>query len=252
MPTLTVKFDSNEVELINEAKQKVIIVQEVFGGDNQVIWASFLPFESNIVQWSSSYYLYVSDTKIEKYNTIKGLSSCSAIPEKYYQVDNSLTFQEVDSKETSNAAQYNVINNVDYDKFAQLTFGLAQKIIINNEESSIPIPLSAISLLTKNHTSFSPTNKILIYLDDNLSEGMIYNKAEFPQFSFLPLYMSSLTKKHKLTRRQLLKLTALTATCITPNLVLAESAGLIVDFNNTEEITVKYSSAIGKFIKITE
>lgn len=252
MPTLTITFDKDDVKIINNTKQKVILVQEVLGGNNQVIWAAFSPFETNKVEWASSYSLYVSDTKIKDYNIINGLSLCDATPQKFYQVDNSLTFQEIETTQVSQLNQYNVMNNVDYAKFPQLTFGLAQKISVNQQLTPAPIPLTASTVLSKSHASFSPNQQVLIYLADSLSSSMIYNIVPFPQSTAASVAVPALTTLSKLTRRQLLKLTALSTVTLNANILMAESTPLKLDFTEDKNITVKYFAAIGKFVEMTE
>ncbi len=168
---LNVSINSQDVQEINSASQKIVIVKQVGGSSGQpVAWVSFSPFENNVVSWETSYGVYASSTEIQSGATINKTSAVNpATAEIVYPFENG-TFGNPTSGDVSSNS-YSISNKYSN----QFTFGLAQSVTANGNKFEAS-PLNAVQVLSKQNATFTPIEKIAVFLRANFNNGVVISE----------------------------------------------------------------------------
>lgn len=253
MYTLNIQFNKDDLSLIYQAKQKIVLIQEIQNGLNQVIWSVFSPFENNQATWDDSFYVYASPSTAIENNLIEGISTKAASPQNTYTFNKELVFSDGKLNSNLSFTEYQAVNNVPYSQSPALTFGLAQSITTNNITNQAQ-PINAATVLSNQRATFTPKNTILIFLSSNLKENTVYNNISTANINSSSSIISTclLLCNITLPRRHLIKIAGITALASSmPSIGFAsESIALRVDFSSNKTITVKYFSNLGKFIQM--
>lgn len=170
---LEIKFTEEGLKAIYAAGEKLILTKEVAGNKGKsVCWVSTLPFLNNIVKWTEEYMLYASREEAMNGATINKLSDVDAISELIYDFDNAI----FDNAHTSTAVgknEYGVSNQMD--DYSTLTFGLAQEVKVNGT-STEGRPINAVTLPFNHTATFSPIERVRVFLANDLNNGMVITK----------------------------------------------------------------------------
>lgn len=170
---LEIKFTNEALKAIYAAGEKLILTKEVAGSKGKsVCWVSTLPFLCNSIKWSEEYMLYASREEAMNGATIEKLSDVDAISELIYDFDNGI----FDNAHTSSAVgknEYGLSNQMD--QYPYLTFGLAQKVTVNGAATE-GRPINAVTLPFNHTASFSPIEKVRVFLANDLNNGMVITK----------------------------------------------------------------------------
>ncbi|MBV6623078.1 MAG: hypothetical protein KI793_09075 [Rivularia sp. (in: Bacteria)] len=221
--TLEVIFNRADLKLIYQAGQKVVLIKEVDGGGNKVVWVIFEPFQENKITWGSNYFLYASPTQAMEGLQIIGWTMQEAQAQSEYIFNDDKIFSAPEPNSKLKPYQYMVLNNTSFDREKMLTFGMAQTCIINGQKKS-PHLLNATLVPAKQFAKFIPTNKVLIFLAANINDFSVHNDVR------LDINIGKITSKNS----------------------VAGSSGSIateLDFSLSKEISVKYSASLGKFLQ---
>ncbi|MEH2237066.1 hypothetical protein [Nostoc sp.] len=221
--SLKVIIDKKDLPLIYQAGQRVVLIKKVFNGGYKVAWATFEPFETNLVTWDSDYSLYASPTQPVEGINLSGLSITQAQAQNRFIFKSDRTFSAPQSNQMLLPNQYMILNDVPYNQAESLTFGMAQAFQLNNSERQA-LPLNAALVPAKQFVKFIPEDKVLIFLANNIINGTIHNQV---------ILESDLSK---IASKQLVSGSA-------------ESVATELDFSTNKKLSVKYYPNQGKFIQ---
>lgn len=164
---LIVQIDSADVKEINAAKQVVTIVKEVGGSSGEpVAWVAFSPFENNDVSWEEQYGVYASTSQVENGATITKTSAVNpATSEVSYPFQNGTFGSPIPG---GPANSYGIANQYSQ----QFTFGMAQSVTANGSKFDAS-PLNAVPVLSNEDATFTPIEKIKVFLHAHFNNGVI-------------------------------------------------------------------------------
>ena len=174
--SLTLNFNPENLELINGASQKVALAKPAGGSSVEVIWLAFDPFESNTVTWEENYWIYASTCSTavtgEQITKLSEVQPGPAVDGAYYPFSNNATFGDYVSTADVDVGTYAAINNMSWDKYPTLTFGLAQSAMINDKLADRK-PLSASTVLATQEIKMTPFTDVYIWLESHHESSTI-------------------------------------------------------------------------------
>ncbi|NDI35179.1 hypothetical protein [Chengkuizengella sediminis] len=162
---LNIGFDEKDLENIYNANQKVLLIKES-PGHGPVAWVTFDPFQKNQVNWIESYDVYASTHQSQEGATIDKMSERDAVGGCVYDFGNGI-FKHNPGEKTSKGS-YKVMNTTT----ENLTFGLAQSVKVNGNES-FGAPINATTVLAGQDATFIPHEKVKIFLQSNVENGQV-------------------------------------------------------------------------------
>ncbi|OKH87812.1 hypothetical protein LF95_13885 [Thalassospira sp. TSL5-1] len=174
--TLTLNITPKDLNVIFDARQKVALAKPVSNSSANVIWTAFAPFEHNSIQWSEEYWIYVSTSSANKNGEqIKKMSQTHpgpAITGSIYTFDQKSGFSQPVRDPNVGADTFAAQNDMPYDQYPSLTFGLAQSVLVNQkiEEQN---PISAASVLATQQIQETPCSNVYIWLESDFGSGTI-------------------------------------------------------------------------------
>ncbi len=241
--TLSIEFNPADLPLLNQAGLKVVLIKDVENGGSNVCWGSYTPYERQTFIWDPVYQLFVSPDKVVNRNTITATSRINCLPgHTYISRYNSLfVSSENDTKEP-----YIKVENDNVQDY--LTFGLAQSLTYNNNETK-PLPINAITVPKRLFASFYDSGFVYVLLATDMLQSQILTSFEKGGLS-LPLILAGRTAQAKpISRRDfLLAMSAIPVIAAFSGEARANSQACYLDFNKNTEITLRYFSNIGKFV----
>lgn len=170
---LQINFTEDALKAIYAAGEKLIITKEVAGNKgSSVCWVSTLPFLKNTIKWSEEYMLYASREEAMNGATIDKLSEVDALSELLYDFDNAI-FENAHTSSSVGTNEYGLTNKMD--QYSYLTFGLAQKVTVNGAGTD-GRPINAVTLPYNHTATFSPIEKVKVFLANDLNNGMVITK----------------------------------------------------------------------------
>lgn len=170
---LSIKFSEEALKAIYAAGERLIVTKEVSGSKgSSVCWVSTLPFMNNTIKWSEEYMLYASREEAMNGATIEKLSDVDAIAELVYDFKAG-TFDNARTSSRVGKNEYGVSNQMD--QYDVLTFGLAQKVDVNGTQEE-GRPINAVTLPFNHTASFSPIERVRVFLAVNVNNGMVITR----------------------------------------------------------------------------
>ncbi|MGN0161359.1 MAG: hypothetical protein ACI4AQ_08235 [Lachnospiraceae bacterium] len=170
---LSIKFSEEALKAIYAAGERLIVTKEVSGSKgSSVCWVSTLPFMNNTIKWSEEYMLYASREEAMNGATIEKLSDVDAIAELVYDFKAG-TFDNARTSGGVGKNEYGVSNQMD--QYDVLTFGLAQKVDVNGTQEE-GRPINAVTLPFNHTASFSPIERVRVFLAVNVNNGMVITR----------------------------------------------------------------------------
>ncbi len=170
---LQINFTEDALKAIYAAGEKLIITKEVAGNKgSSVCWVSTLPFLKNTIKWTEEYMLYASREEAMNGATIDKLSEVDALSELLYNFDNAI-FENAHTSSSVGTNEYGLTNKMD--QYSYLTFGLAQKVTVNGTGTD-GRPINAVTLPYNHTATFSPIEKVKVFLANDLNNGMVITK----------------------------------------------------------------------------
>lgn len=168
--TLTINFTNEQLQTISDTGAKVCIGKSTGGGVPNIIWQSLYPFQTNRIEWTEEYGIYISNTKIEQGASIQKLSSTpiGASTDKLYTLEPSGIISGPDTGGAPDAfALLNNYNNMDY-----MTVGLFQDASVNsvlitgNAMFGAPVLLASTAIMT-------PSTTLYIWLQSDITDNSV-------------------------------------------------------------------------------
>ncbi|MCZ4280306.1 hypothetical protein O4H49_05930 [Kiloniella laminariae] len=174
--TLTLNVAPTDLEVINGAQQKIALAKPVGNSKVDVIWLAFDPFESNTIQWSEEYWLYASTAAVgksgEKITKLSEVQPGPAMNGSIYPFSNNATFGTPVKSPDVATDTFAAVNNMSYEKYPALTFGLSQSAQVNQEIQDRK-PLSASSVLATQSIQITPFTHVYIWLEGHFESSTI-------------------------------------------------------------------------------
>lgn len=171
---LIAQVDSEDVRLMNANNQKIVLVKEVGNtSGTQVAWVNFSPFENNQVTWEDVYGVYSSSTEVQNGATLLQTSTVNPASAGVYYPFKDGTFGSPTGETGSNS--YGIQNK--YSR--QFTFGMAQAVTANGNKFPVS-PLNAVTVLSQQNAQFTPIEKVKIFVQANLNNGVIISQITSP------------------------------------------------------------------------
>jgi hypothetical protein len=137
MPDYSVKFliDPNDLNFIKAAQQRITLAKPVNGNSPNVIWLSVDPFQSTDIGWSEEYGIYASTSQIANGVSITKLSETGLAAQDgmYYTLTAATTFNGPFAGGGVPRGSFGAQNDVPYDSYPSLTFGLTQEALVTSE-----------------------------------------------------------------------------------------------------------------------
>ncbi len=168
--TLNIDFEKGDLDTIYKAGEKVTMIKQTANG-TPVAWVSFYPFENNTVVWEEEYALYSSTTEIQSGATIQKMSDEAASEQMMYDFQNG-NFGIPSPSDKLSKGMYGATNKTPIDQAIGLTFGLAQSVQVNGTAQPNK-PINADWVPSQHVTTFTPYEKILLFLDSEINDGMV-------------------------------------------------------------------------------
>jgi len=172
---LNLIINPDDLRSLKDCNMKITIAKPVNDDIPNVAWLVFDPFSGNTVEWEERFGIYASPIdKIVNGAHIKRISEVfPAFDGTSYTFDETSTFSGPQTGEKSTGKGiYQVINNMDYDQYPYLTFGLEQKASINGTEIN-PSPINAAAVPSKMTVNFTPLTTVYIWLENNIKYGTV-------------------------------------------------------------------------------
>lgn len=170
---LEINFTDDALKAIYAAGEKLVLTKEVAGNKGkEVCWISILPFLKNTIKWSEEYMLYASKEEAMNGATIEKLSDVDAISEVIYDFE-SAVFDNAHSSASVGQNEYGLSNLMN--QYPYLTFGLAQKATVNGTNTE-GRPINAVTLPYNHTATFSPIEKVSVFLANDIDDGMVITK----------------------------------------------------------------------------
>jgi hypothetical protein len=170
---LQINFSEEALKAIYAAGEKLIITKEVNGTKgSSVCWVTTLPFLKNTIRWTEEYMLYASREEAMNGATIEKISDVDAISDLIYDFDNGI-FDNAHTSPAVGKNEYGISNQMD--AYSYLTFGLAQSVKVNGAAAE-GRPINAVTLPYNHTATFSPIERVKVFLANNIDDGMVITK----------------------------------------------------------------------------
>lgn len=173
--TLDLIIDENSLKIIKAAQLYITLAKPVGGGNPDVTWLVFDPFQGNKVEWEEEFGIYASPNQvIQNGAVITRLSEkFPAQDAAYYSFDSSATFAgPFTDSEAPGVGQFKVINNMPNTSYPALTFGLEQKASINGKNIT-PSPINAALVPAAFNATFTPLTTVFVWLQGEFTSGTV-------------------------------------------------------------------------------
>lgn len=174
--TLTLSIDPKDLPIIRGAQQRITLAKPV-GSDSSpnVVWLSIDPFQRTDVEWEEQYGIYASTTKIQEGALISKLSETDfpAQDGASYTYTPGAVFAGPSGSESKGT--YAVQNDMPYNSYPALTFGLTQSALINQGPAQRK-PISASSVLATQFSAMTPFTTVFVWLQSQFASETIITK----------------------------------------------------------------------------
>ncbi|MUZ72925.1 hypothetical protein GOZ90_09540 [Agrobacterium vitis] len=187
--SLSLTFDTDVLANIKAAGQTVAIAKTVGTGTPNVLWLTVDPFQSNTIEWEEDYWIYASTVDVSNGASINKLTEVNpgaatkltqvnpgpALDGGYYDLNaNSIfsPFRKNNSVLSVATGTYAAINNMNYEDYPSLTFGLSQTALVNQTLHERK-PISAQTVLAKQSVHMTPFTEVYLWLQSEYKSQTI-------------------------------------------------------------------------------
>lgn len=173
---LNLRVSKEDLELINDAGKRVVLVKENGEGSfssgsefiDDVAWVTFQLWGDNKVTWENKYSVYVSETQKQSGAVIDKASWEEAEPKtKMYLFNDGYFMGEQFSGEAHPTAYY-IKNNY----YKPETFELAQTVKVGKQVYEAN-PINAMTVLNNEQAYFIPSEKVKVFLAARAENGKV-------------------------------------------------------------------------------
>ncbi|WP_111657019.1 hypothetical protein [Isoalcanivorax indicus] len=174
---LQLLFDKKALREVKNARQRIMLAKPVNSGTPNVVWQSIDPFQSTEVVWKEEYGIYASNAAIQHGAQITKISE-TGVPAQdgaYYTLTPQALFEGPNADQQVPRGTFAAHNQMPYDEYPSLTFGLTQSALINQ----MPVdrkPISATPVLATQAAAMTPFTQVYIWLQAEFSSETIITK----------------------------------------------------------------------------
>lgn len=171
---LQLLIDNDVLPIIKGAGQRITLAKPVSSGSPNVIWLSIDPFSSTEVSWEEQYGIYASTTAIQQGAEITKLSETDfpAQDGAYYALNWAAVFNGPFPGEKVPRGSFGAQNDVPFNQYPSLTFGLTQNALINQKAADRK-PISATPVLATQFAAMTPFTNVYIWLQSTFASETI-------------------------------------------------------------------------------
>lgn len=176
--SLTLTIDPTDLNVIKAAGQRITLAKPVGSGDPNVVWLSIDPFQSTSVEWKEDYWIYASTTEVSQGAAINKLSEVTpgpALDAGYYPFTPAATFGVFQNDPSVNSGTFAAVNNMPYNQYPALTFGLSQSAMVNKKPAERK-PISAQLVPSQNRIQMTPFTTVYVWLQSQFASETIITK----------------------------------------------------------------------------
>ncbi len=173
---LQLLIDPKDLEIVRASQQRITLAKPVSAESPNVVWLSIDPFQSTEVQWEEEYGIYSSTTAIQEGASITKLSE-TGIPAQdgaTYSFTPGATFNGPFDGGVSRGS-YGAQNDMPYNQYPVLTFGLTQSALINQKPTERK-PISATPVLATQFANMTPFTNVFVWLQSQFASETIITK----------------------------------------------------------------------------
>lgn len=174
---LQLVIDPKDLEIVRASQQRITLAKPVSAESPNVVWLSIDPFQSTEVQWEEEYGIYSSTTAILEGASITKLSE-TGIPAQdgaSYSFSPGATFNGPFSDGGISRGSYGAQNDMPYNQYPVLTFGLTQSALINQKPTERK-PISATPVLATQFANMTPFTNVFVWLQSRFASETIITK----------------------------------------------------------------------------
>jgi hypothetical protein len=178
--TLKLVIDETSLNLIEKAKQKIVLAKQVDAEVPDVAWIVFAPFQNNIVEWTDEFGLYASLVPSTPEGSLPNDTGITIVSSRYpaqcgqaYSFSQDASFHEI--SESCQKDSLLIDNQMSVSPDQILAFGLTQKATINTIPMVEPACLNISLVMYQFQAIFRPWNVVYVWFQ-NLSAPSILCK----------------------------------------------------------------------------
>lgn len=174
---INIRISQKGLQNIYAAGMKVTLVKSIISnpmpaGNLPIAWVSFQPLMENNVSWETLYHLYGTTTALQDGVKIV-MTSQTETPA---QLGWLYTFQNgFFTGAQGGGDTFNIANQMQSGSLTPFSFGLAQQAIVNNVKTFAP--LNAVPVLYNNRASFTPQEKLSVFLSSYSDNGTVISQV---------------------------------------------------------------------------
>lgn len=174
---LDLLIDKADLPLLRSAGLKISLAKPVGNQAPNTIWLAFDPFEANKVEWVEDYGVYASNTvNLEHGTSISKISEVfPAVNDQTYTFDSSATFNTT-SEVHPGTGVFGVKNEMPYEKYPSLAFGLEQKATVQGAEI-LPQPINTALIPAMFDAKFTPLVTVYVWLQADYKSGTVITQV---------------------------------------------------------------------------
>lgn len=176
--SLVLVIAAADLDLIRGAQQRVTLARPMNGADPNVVWLSIDPLASITVAWTEEFGLYASATGLKPGVTLVKMSETAlpAVAQARYAFTAAAVFGAPQSGGVP-AGSYGIGNEMPYDQYPILTFGLTQSATVNGV-AALAKPQSAVAVLATQSAVLTPQPVAFVWLQAQLGSETVINSVQ--------------------------------------------------------------------------
>lgn len=183
--TLVLLIDQQDAERIRTAQQRVTLARPMNGVDPSVVWLAIDPVPTITVAWREENGLYASASPAVAGQSLVKMAETPipTLPGAAYSYTSS-GFVGPSSGGVP-AGSFRLANQVPYEQYPMLTFGLTQSATVNGMEQRAK-PQSALAVLATQSATLTPQPVVFVWLQAQLGSEVVINSVQgsFSKVSF--------------------------------------------------------------------
>lgn len=170
---LIINFKEEDLRKIAKTEQKVVLIKRNDSSNNLIVWATFRPWQRNIIMWENKFAVYATND-IQKGEIINKLAEKCAFPGVEYDLEYGYFVKSENIEECEESNAYFIKHTME--GYKKIAVGLAQSIFINGQWFNNN-PINACSVFFNNLVSLIPKEEIEIYLAADVSNSLMLSSS---------------------------------------------------------------------------
>ncbi|HWU51676.1 MAG TPA: hypothetical protein VN153_02575 [Tahibacter sp.] len=175
---LQLLIDPSVLPILRATGQRITLARPVNSHSSpSVIWLSFDPLQNCDVRWREEFGIYASTTAVQQGASIAKLSEIGAPVQDgaSYSLTATATFNGPSASGGAQRGTYTVKNDLPYQDYPVLTFGLTQSVQVNQVQA-VRKPISATPVLSTQMAHMVPFPTVSIWLQSTFPSETIITR----------------------------------------------------------------------------